>query len=124
MPRPRQPGLTENELDVMKVLWSKGPLKVGDILEHIKRKPKPAYTSLLTLVQAMEKKGYLGHEKDGKAFIYSPFLKEKNFLSSEVKRLSTRLFGGSVASLVMNLVQDKQLSKNEIEEIRKLLEDK
>lgn len=121
MPRPRQPGMTENELEVMKVLWQEAPLKVADILEKIQRKPKPAYTSLLTLVQVMEKKKYLRHEKEGKAYTYYPQIQQRNFLSSEIKRMAKRLFNGSPGELVLNLVEDEQLNAAEIEALRKLL---
>jgi len=123
MPRPRQPGLTENELEVMRVLWREAPLKVSDILEYLQRIPKPAYTSLLTLVQTMEKKGYIKHQKIGKAFFYLPVLQEKKFLLTEIKRISKRLFGGSPGKLVLNLVENEQLSEVEIEMLRKLLKD-
>lgn len=121
MPRPRQPGLTENELEVMKILWKESPLKVTDILSHISRKPKPAYTSVLTLIQAMEKKGYISHLKDGKAFSYSPILKQGKFLSNEVKRIAKRLFDGTPGALILNLVKQEQLSADEIAELKKLL---
>ncbi|MCB0411037.1 MAG: BlaI/MecI/CopY family transcriptional regulator, partial [Bdellovibrionales bacterium] len=75
MARPKQPGLTENEIEVMKILWEEHPLKVADILDALDKKPKPAYTSLMTLVQTMEKKGYIKAIKDGKAYLYSPLLK-------------------------------------------------
>ena len=123
MPRPRQPGLTENELEVMQVLWAHAPLKISDILEQLQRNPKPAYTSLLTLVQTMEKKGYIKHEKEGKAFAYLPILKKKKYLAGEVKRIVKRLFGGNASSLVMNLVESEQLSKYEIENLKQLLKD-
>src|SRR5665213_1399953 len=110
MPRPRQPGLTENELEVMKILWIQAPLKVSDILDQLRRTPKPAYTSMLTLVQTMEKKGYIKHKKDGKAFSYLPVLQKKKFLISEVKRIAKRLFVGSPGKLVLNLVENEHLS--------------
>jgi BlaI family penicillinase repressor len=124
MPRPRQPGLTENELEVMRALWAKQlPLKVSDILSCLKRTPKPAYTSLLTLVQIMEKKGYIKHQKNGKAFSYLPILQQKKFLISEVKRIAKRLFGGSPGKLVLNLVENEQLSDAEIDMLKQLLKD-
>src|ERR1700722_20865483 len=101
MPRPRQPGLTENELEVMRVLWTQSPLKISAILNFLQRKPKPAYTSLLTLVQTMEKKGYLKHQKKGKAFAYLPILQQKKFLVSEVTRIAKRLFDGVQGNLVL-----------------------
>jgi len=123
MPRPRQPGLTENELEVMRVLWERSPLKVSDILDYLRRTPKPAYTSLLTLVQAMEKKGYIKHKKDGKAFSYVPVLQQKKFLLSEVKRVAKRLFGGSPGALVLNLVENEQLNQEEIAALKALLKE-
>lgn len=122
MARPKQPGLTENELDVMKVLWSEAPLKVADILERLKRQPKPAYTSLLTLVQAMERKGYIAHEQDGKAYAYSPELQQRHFTNNEIKRVAKRLFNDSPFALAMNLVKDEHLSKEEIKQLKQLLE--
>lgn len=124
MPRPQQPGLTENELSVMKELWSQAPLTVGEILDRLNRRPKPAYTSLLTLVQAMEKKGYITHAKQGKAFAYTPKLQQQNYMKSEIRRVSERLFGSGPLSLVMNLIQTEQLSKDEVEQLRKILEEK
>ncbi len=123
MPRPRQPGLTENEFEVMQILWTQSPLKISDILDFLQRTPKPAYTSLLTLVQAMEKKGYIRHKKIGKAFLYLPVLQQEKFLISEVKRIAKRLFGGSPGKLVLNLVENEQLSEAEIETLKQLLKD-
>jgi BlaI family transcriptional regulator, penicillinase repressor len=123
MPRPRQPGLTENELEVMQALWKQAPLTVSDILNQLQRKPMPAYTSLLTLVQTMEKKGYVKHVKSGKAFAYLPVLKQEKFLISEVKRMAKRLFGGSPGKLVLNLVENEQLNEAEIATLKQLLKD-
>ena len=123
MPRPTQPGLTENELEVMQILWAKAPLKVSDILDYSQRIPKPAYTSLLTLVQTMEKKGYIKHKKIGKAFAYTPILQQERFLISEIKRIAKRLFGGSPGKLVLNLVENEQLDKAEIKKLKQLLKD-
>jgi BlaI family penicillinase repressor len=124
MSRPKQPGMTENELAVMKQLWAQAPLTVAEILDRVSRRPKPAYTSLMTLVQAMEKKGYIFHEKQGKAFSYYPKLHQQNFTKGEIRRVSERLFGGGPLSLVMNLIQSEQLSKEEVEQLKKLLEEK
>src|SRR5579862_3252976 len=123
MPRPRQPGLTENEFEVMQVLWKQAPLKISDILNCLQRTPKPAYTSVLTLVQIMEKKGYIKHQKNGKAFAYLPVLQQKKFFLSEIKRTAKRLFNGSPGKLVLNLVENEQLSEAEIAMLKQLLKD-
>lgn len=123
MPRPRQPGLTENELEVMSILWKNAPIKVSDILNSLQRRPKPAYTSLLTLVQTMEKKGYIKHKETGKAYFYLPVLQQKNFLISEIKRIAKRLFGGSPGDLVLNLVENEHLSASELKALKQILKD-
>ncbi|MCA9507705.1 MAG: BlaI/MecI/CopY family transcriptional regulator [Myxococcales bacterium] len=124
MVRPRQPGLTQNELEVIKILWENSPLTVSELRELLKRKPKPAYTSLLTLMQAMERKGYVSHKVLGKAYAYLPVLKRENFLTIEIKRIAKSLFGGSPGELVLNLVEREQLNKKEIASLKKLLEEK
>lgn len=121
MARPRQPGLTENELDVMNILWKESPLKVGEILDQLPRRPKPAYTSLLTLVQAMERKGYIDHVQEGKAYNYFPKLERQSFFSKEIKRISKRLFNSSPYALAVNLIQDEHLTNKEIEQLRQML---
>ena len=122
MARPRQPGLTENELEVIELLWTSAPLTVSEIRNRLTKSPLPAYTSLLTLVQAMEKKGYLKHQSNGKAYSYFPVLKQESFLANEIKRMAKRLFGGSPGMLVLNLVEREQLTAEEIESLKKLLE--
>ena len=124
MARPKQPGLTENELNVMRVLWTKSPLRVAELLELLKRTPKPAYTSLLTLVQAMERKGYIAHQNEGKAYAYFPKLQLQNFMNHEIKRVTKRLFNGSPLALAINLVKDEHLSQDEIKQLKRLLEEK
>jgi BlaI family penicillinase repressor len=124
MARPKQPGLTENELDVMQILWVHAPLKVAELLELLTRSPKPAYTSLLTLVQAMERKGYIAHEQDGKAYAYFPKLQQSSFMKTEIKRVTKRLFNGSPFALAMNLVKEEHLTQAEIKQLKQLLEGK
>ncbi len=123
MPRPRQPGLTENELEIMQILWKQAPLTVSELLTMLQRKPLPAYTSLLTLMQVMERKGYISHQKIGKAFAYNPKLRQEKFLISEVKRIAKNFFGGTPGSLVLNLVENEHLSTKEIESLKQLLKD-
>ena len=71
MPRPTSATLTEGELRIMRVLWDKGEGTVNDVVDSLKAKPKPAYNSVLTLLRILEKKHYVTHRKDGRAFIYN-----------------------------------------------------
>jgi len=123
MARPGVKGLTDYELIVIKILWETSPLSISDILERFPRKPKPAYTSLLTNVRTMENKGYIRHVKEGKAFLYSPVLKKENYRHSEVSKLVERCFGGSKLELAVNLIQEEKLDAVAIKKLKTLLEE-
>ncbi len=123
MARPKSPGLTDHELEVMKVLWEESPLSVADVLSRLKRRPKPAYTSVLTMVQSMEKKGYIDHTTSGKAFVYSPVLQRKKCEEKELVRAADRLYDGDVLKLAIGLVKSEQLSSLELKKLKKILED-
>ncbi len=70
MPRPKSPTMTDGELRLMRVLWDKGQATVGEVVDALNTRPKPAYNTVLTLLRIMEKKGYVSHRKDGRAFIF------------------------------------------------------
>ena len=72
MPRPKSPTMTDGELRLMRVLWDKGQATVGEVVDALNTGPKPAYNTVLTLLRIMEKKGYVSHRKDGRAFIFHP----------------------------------------------------
>ena len=122
MARPKTNGPTDYELEILSVLWAQSPLSVGELLERLNRTPKPAYTSLLTIVRSMEVKGFLKHTQEGKAFLYSPVLKKAKYKRSEIKRVADRLFGGSTVELAVNLISEEKLTTEEIEKLKKILE--
>lgn len=123
MARPKSTGPTDHELSILKILWEESPLNVTEILERLDKKPKPAYSSLLTIVRLMDKKGYLKYEKKGKAFFYSPILNEKKYLKKEIKKLVNNVFEGSQYQLAVNLIQEDNLNRDEIENLKKILEE-
>ncbi len=123
MARPASSNLTEHELMIMRILWEEEPLTVNEILKRFPREPKPAYTSLLTALQAMTKKGVLAHKPDGKAYRYSPLLKANKYKRSALKRLVSSVFGGNAYDLAVNLIQEENLSKEDLHKLKNLLED-
>jgi predicted transcriptional regulator len=123
MARPQITRLTDNELFIMKALWAKGRLSVADILAVLKKRPAPAYTTVLSAVQVMEKKGYLRHIEDGKAYLYIPVLTKVNYEKQEVKAFAKRVANGSAIDLAINIVQNEHLSTEDIKKLRKVLKD-
>jgi len=114
--------LTEAELRIMNVLWDSGPATVHEVLNALSGTPPLAYNSVLTIVRILEKKGYVKHEKDRRAYVYAPCLDRKDATRSEVKRLVSRFFGNSHELLVLNILEDASLDEEEIARVRKLLE--
>lgn len=122
MARSKSATLTEAELRIMKVLWEKRSATVHEVLEALPPKPPLAYTSVLTIIRILEKKGYVKHVKDRRAHVYIPQVAKEDATRSEVRRLVSRFFGDSHELLVLNILEDKSIDAEELERMRQLLE--
>ena len=122
MPRKQSETLTEAELRVMNVLWSRGPATVQQVQDWLSSDYDLAYNSVLTTIRILEKKGYLKHTKDSRAHIYRPVIARDEASRSEVRHLVSRFFGNSHHSLLVNLLQEQDLDSDEIKQLRQLLE--
>ena len=122
MPRKQSPTLTEAELRIMDVLWQKGAGTVQQVLDWLPEKPALAYNTVLTTVRILEKKGYVGHAKDGRAHVYEPLIERKDATRSEIRHLVSRFFRNSHDALVLNILEDSEIEGEEVERLRKMLE--
>jgi BlaI family transcriptional regulator, penicillinase repressor len=119
---PRPSGtLTEAELRIMNVLWWKGSGTVQQVLDSIIEKPALAYTSVLTTIRVLERKGYLKHLKDGRAHVFTPLVEKKDATRSEIRHLVSRFFKNSHEQLVLNLLEDQGIGPDEIARLREML---
>jgi predicted transcriptional regulator len=115
--------LTEAELPIMEVLWDKGTATVGDVVEGLS-KDRPAavaYNTVLTLMRILERKGYVQHTKDGRAFVYKPVVGRGEASRTAVRQLVNRFFNNSPELLVLNLLRDEGIDEEEIERLRGLI---
>jgi predicted transcriptional regulator len=119
MPPRRSNTLTEAELRLMKILWERGESAVSDLVAGLSDTTPLAYTSVLTTIRILEKKGYVTHRQEGRAFLYSPSVAEHDAGRSEVRQLLQRFFGNSREKLLLSLLGDDDISP---EELRKLKE--
>jgi BlaI family transcriptional regulator, penicillinase repressor len=106
----------------MEVLWAQGPATVQAVLDRLPEKPALAYNSVLTTVRILERKGYVEHVKDGRAHIYRPTLERKDATRSEIRHLVSRFFRDSQEELVLNILEDRGLEAEELEQLRKILQ--
>lgn len=123
MPRPKSLTMTDGELRLMRVLWEKGEATVGAVVDALNARPRPAYNTVLTLLRIMEKKGYVTHRKDGRAFVFLPAVGRADASRSALQTLVNRFFEGSPRLLVLNLLKDEQLSPEALKELKQRIEE-
>jgi len=113
--RPKSSILTPRELEIMKVVWAKRAATVREVYEVFSEKPRAAYTTVMTLMSILEKKGYLTRHRKNRSFLYEPRRSESSVIGEIVQDLVTRVFDGSVARLMVYLLEDRHLSEEELE---------
>jgi BlaI family transcriptional regulator, penicillinase repressor len=112
---------TEAELEILRVLWAKGPATVRDIHDVLSDTRSTGYTTVLKTLQIMTEKGLVVREEAGKAHIYSPSMREADMQTQLLKDLSEKLFSGSPALLAMHALSLQPASEDELEQIRALI---
>jgi predicted transcriptional regulator len=124
VPRRTSETLTEAELRIMQVMWQNGPGTVQQILDALPAQPALAYNTVLTTIRILERKGYVGHDKDGRAHVYRPLVERGEASRSEIRHLVSRFFRNSHEDLVLNILEDRGIEPDELERLRKMLETK
>ena len=122
MARKKSPTLTEAEHRLMDILWTAGRATVNDVIKADRKRPKLAYTTVLTMLRILEDKGYVRHEKEGRAFAYLPLVGREEARHSAVKHLMNRFFDDSPELLLLNLLENKQIEPDELERLRQLID--
>jgi BlaI family transcriptional regulator, penicillinase repressor len=122
MPRRRQAAPTEGELEILKVLWDRGPSTVRDVLQVLCLSRKRAYTSVMTAMNIMAEKGQLTRKPHGRAFLYAAKRPREKTLGQMVGNLLGRAFDGSASSLVTQLLDQSHPTAKELTEIRKAID--
>lgn len=107
------------ELEVMSVLWRLGSATVAEVKAEL---AEPlAYTSVLSALQTLEEKGYVGHEAEGRAYRYFPTVDAERAGGSALARIRDAIFQGSAERMVAQLVTDRDMGREELERLRRLL---
>ena len=116
------PALGAQELAIMKVVWRLKDVSVRQVYETLRERRPVAYTTVMTMMNTLEGKGYLKKELDGRAFRYRPAVPERRVVTRMVKEFVERVFDGSTAPLLAHLVTSTELSDEEREELRRLID--
>jgi predicted transcriptional regulator len=121
--RKKSLNLTEAELRLMDVVWDKGAATVGEVAAALTGEPILAYNTILTTLRILEQKGYVRHtnSREGRAFIYRAVVGRKQASRNALRQLVRGFFANSPELLVLNLLDDGDLSQRELQSIRNLL---
>jgi len=103
----------------MKVVWKLDKPTVRQVYESMREHRQIAYTTVMTMLNILETKGYLKKRQGEKAFVYSPSQPEKQVIRSMVREFVDRVFNGAAEPLLLHLVEDEQLTSKDLEEIRR-----
>lgn len=121
MPPKRSITLTEAELRLMRLLWARGESAIADLVQALPEDAPLAYTTVLTTVRILEKKGYVIHRQEGRAFLYSPCVAEQEARRSEVRHVLQRFFGNSRERLLLSLLGDAEVTPEELERLKQAI---
>ena len=121
MPPKKSNTLTEAELRLMKILWRRGESAVNDLVAAMPDGEALAYNSVLTTIRILEQKGYVEHRQEGRAFIYWAIVEETEASRSEVKHVLSRFFGNSREQLLLSLLGDGEISRDELERLKAVI---
>ena len=122
MARKKSPTLTEAELRLIEVLWERGPSTVNEVADAVSGSTPLAYSSVLTTLRILERKGYLRHVKEGRAFVYEPIIGRGEASRSALRHVLSRFFGNSPELLVLNMLEDEEIDHKELERLKSLIE--
>ncbi|NAS10426.1 BlaI/MecI/CopY family transcriptional regulator [Poritiphilus flavus] len=114
--------LTKTEEELMQILWEQKRAFMKDLLEAYPE-PKPATTTVATLLKRMTDKGFIGYTNFGRSRQYHPLVKKKDYFSRHVNGLIKNFFNNSAAQFASFFTKETDLTKAELEELRALIDD-
>lgn len=106
--------ITERQFEVLRALWEHGPRTVRELMEHLPRGSRQPYTTVLGLLQGMERGGLVEHEKEGIAHRYRPLVTRREATGSLLSDFLERFFHGSAEQMILGLVDSEQIAPDEL----------
>lgn len=116
------PTFTDRELDVMAILWQRGPSTAAEVRSRLA--DSLAHNTVLTVLTVLESKGYVAHTEEGKAHRFRSLVKQEVAGATAASRMVEKLFGGSTERLLTHLVTERSVSAAELRRLRLLLDEK
>jgi BlaI family transcriptional regulator, penicillinase repressor len=115
------PQISEAEYEVMKVIWNYEPISTPEVVEKLSNKSDWKPNTIHTMLARLVKKKALHARKDGRVFIYTSLVEKHDYVEQKSKSFLQQFFGGTLNSMVLNFIENDQLSNEEISELKKIL---
>ena len=113
------------ELQIMTVVWERGRVTVRDVYEALRERRQVAYTTVMTMMNILDEKGYLKKiPGEDRAFVYEPARSRQTVVRAMVNEFVDRVFGGSANPLMLHLIEDKHVTEKDLVELRRAIKKK
>ena len=118
------PQISEAEYAVMKIVWKHAPISTNEITEQLLKTTTWSPKTIQTLIKRLVTKKALTYEKQGRVFVYTPLIRESDYMNQERNAFVNRYYDGDIAAMVSAFIRDDKLSETDIEQLRSLLDKK
>ena len=115
------PQISEAEFEVMKVVWKYAPINTNEITERLLRTTSWSAKTIQTLIKRLVTKGALTYEKQGRVFVYTPLVKENEYINQQSNSFINRFYGGDLGAMLSAYLENNQLSETELHHLRSIL---
>jgi BlaI family penicillinase repressor len=109
---------------VMETIWELGEATVGQVRDRMQREPEPAYTTILSVMQKLEKAGWLTHRTEGRSYVYLPTRSRDEAGTTTLRTFIDRVFRGDALLLFQHLLEDEELSDQDLSALKEMLDQK
>ena len=116
------PQISDAEYEVMIIIWEKAPISTIEVTNELIPRSNWSPKTIQTLLLRLVKKGALTYEKEGRVFVYTPLIAQKDYLAYENKSFLKRFYDGTLQAMVLNFIENDKLSKEELAHLQQILE--
>jgi BlaI family penicillinase repressor len=111
------------QLEIMRTLWSRGRSTAREVTDEMSHRQPIAHSTVQTLLRQLEAKGAIGHDVEDRTFVFYPLYQERDVTATATREFLTRIFKGSVSSLMAHLLKHEEISPEELSRLRRLLDE-
>lgn len=115
------PQISEAEFEVMKVVWKFAPINTNEITERLLKTTTWSAKTIQTLIKRLVTKGALAYEKQGRIFVYTPLVKENEYINQQSNSFLNRIYDGDISAMLSTYLENNQLSETELQHLRSIL---